>query len=543
MRIALLLLIFAMPSAALATSSEIPVHYATWASILPALVAIGLALITRQVYPALFVGIWLGAWLVEGLHLQGLIDGFFRVADTYVLEALVPNDGDGEHLSIALFTLLTGAMIGVVSRNGGMKGLVQWLISFATTRRAGNFAGIGLGGMIFFDDYSNTMIVGNTMRPLFDRLRISRERLAFIVDATAAPLAAVAIITTWNGFQLSLIKDVLPTLPPLSVTGYEMLLYAVGYMVYPLLMLWFVVLSSWMQRDFGAMLAAERAKMLEEHAHDGAFVQISSISAPKGTQGIIWNALIPILVLVIGTVSGLFITGDGETLREMLGDADPIKAMLWASILSLIVAVVISVATGALTLGQTMEAMEEGIVPMLMAVIVLTLAWAIADVNAALGTADFIVAQLGETISPDTLPVVIFIIAAATAFATGTSWGTMGILVPVVLPLVITAMQADNSFSPEHYHYLYASLASVLAGAVWGDHCSPISDTTILSSIASRCDHISHVRTQMPYALSVGGIAMVALTLGMMFNMPWYVPILLGAIAVYVLLKVVGEER
>ena len=545
MRILLTSLIFLLPSLTFAnefaSSGE---YFGQWVSILPALLAIGLALAIRQVYIALFLGIWLGAWLVEGLTMSSLFDSLLRVADTYVARALVAADGDMEHMSIVLFTLLTGGMIGVVTRNGGMRGLVAWLINFATTRRAGNLSGMGLGGLIFFDDYSNTMIVGNTMRPLFDRLRISRERLAFIVDATAAPLATVAIITTWNGFQLSLVKDVLPSLPALEVTGYEMLVAAVGYMLYPLLMLWFVFLSSWMGRDFGPMLTAEKQMVLEEHEM-AEEVEIASATKHDDTpkKHYIWNALIPILTLVAGTVSGLFITGKGDSIREILGNADPITAMLWASMLSLIVAIIMTQLTRTLSLTKTMEAMEEGMLPMLMAVIVLTLAWAIADVNATLGTADFIVGQIGESISPQTLPLLIFVIAAATAFATGTSWGTMGILVPVVLPLAITAMQSADLFAPEYYPYIYASLASVLAGAVWGDHCSPISDTTILSSIASRCDHIQHVRTQMPYALSVGGIALLMLALGMFASLPFWPPILLGMGCVWLLLKWVGKER
>lgn len=541
----IILSIIFFPSLVLASESTAASPYiGQWVSILPALVAIGLAIAIRQVYIALFLGIWLGAWLVDGLTLSTLFDSLLTTVDTYIVEALVPADGDSEHLKIALFTLITGGMIGVVTRNGGMRGMVQWLIRFATTRRAGNLSGMGLGGLIFFDDYSNTMIVGNTMRPLFDRLRISRERLAFIVDATAAPLATVAIITTWNGFQLSLVKDVLPSLPALGVSGYEMLVAAVGYMLYPLLMLWFVFLSSWMRRDFGPMLTAERNVKTEEHAHVGGEVEISAMTQhEEPIKAYLLNALLPILTLVVGTVSGLFITGEGDSIRDILGSADPITAMLWASLLSLIVAIGMTQLTRSLSLSKTMEAMEEGMLPMLMAVIVLTLAWAIADVNSALGTADFIVGQIGESISPQMLPMLIFLIAAATAFATGTSWGTMGILVPVVLPLAVTAMQADNSFAPEHYAYLYASLASVLAGAVWGDHCSPISDTTILSSIASRCDHIQHVRTQMPYALSVGGIALVMLGAGMLFSLPFWLPILLGMVCVWVLLKWVGQER
>ncbi len=477
----------------------------TWQSLLPSAVAIGSAFATRQVFFSLFLGIWVGAFLLAGADVSAVGEGLLRVVDTWLLRAVAPADGSTDHISVVLFTLIVGGMIGIISANGGMRGVVGWLTRFASTPKRGQGAAFGMGFIVFFDDYANTLIVGKTLRPLTDRLGVSREKLAFLVDATAAPLACIALVTTWIGFQLSLIDESLGDLPSVEMSAYELFLESIAYSFYPIFMLLFIAIMIISGRDFGPMAIAEAA----------ARKQASSLNDPKLRSGATApiNAALPILALIITTLVSLYALGEGDTVRQILGSADPFKAMLWGSLISLLVASVISVLTKSLRINQLIVAMEDGFKPMLTAVMILTFAWAIADINSELGTARYIVSQLGDSLNPAIIPSMVFLIAAVTAFATGSSWGTMGILVPLVLPLAVGTLEAEGLMDTEHAYVLYAAIASIMAGAVWGDHCSPISDTTILSSIASDCPHMNHVQTQMPYALF---IAFVALLLGVL---------------------------
>lgn len=506
----------------------------TWQTLLPSLVAIGAAFATRQVFFSLFLGVWLGAVLVAGGDWASIGEGLLRVADTWLLRAVVPEDGSTDHMSVVLFTLMVGGMIGIISANGGMRGVVRWLTRFADTPAKGQGATFGMGFVVFFDDYANTLIVGKTLRPLTDRLGVSREKLAFLVDATAAPLACIALVTTWIGFQVSLIDESLTGLPQLDMSAYELFLASLAYSFYPILMLVFIVMIILSGRDFGPMLAAER------RAREALGTERKAALSRDASAAI--NAVLPILVLIVTTIAGLYATGQGDSLRAVLGSADPFKAMLWGSLASLLSAVIVTLARRAMKPGELVAAMEDGFKPMLSAVMILTFAWAIADINGALGTADYIVSLLGASLHPGLLPTLIFIVAALSAFATGSSWGTMGILVPLVLPLSVAALEAHGQMDAAHYHVLYAALASIMAGAVWGDHCSPISDTTILSSLASDCPHMDHVTTQMPYALSV---ALVVLPLGVLpagFGVPAPLLMLGCAVALFLLLRQFGKK-
>lgn len=525
-------MLVAMPAFAETTSG----YVGTWYSILPAAAAIVLAFLTRQVFIALFVGVWLGAWLVNTPSLTTLLPSMLDVLETYLIRALVPENGSTDHMAIVLFTLLTGGMIGIISRNGGMDGIVQRLSRFANTPKRGQTAAYGMGFLIFFDDYANTLIVGKTMQPLMDRLKISREKLAFLVDSTAAPLAAIAIATTWIGFQVSLMNGAMPEGVPQS--GYELFVSSVPYSFYPILMLVFIAILIKTGRDFGPMLTAEKAARADEKSlgYIDDELKADDEKSPRA-----WLAMVPILTLVAMVVGSLFYTGSGETWRDVLGSADPFKAMLWASLSALMVALVTSIFSGALSVGKTVAAMERGFTPMLMAVMILAFAWAIADVNAALSTADYVVSMLGDSLAAEWLPISVFVIAAITAFATGTSWGTMGILIPLILPLgwQIISGQGDPADS---MHILYAAVASVMAGAVWGDHCSPISDTTILSSLASNCSHIEHVRTQLPYAMTVAGVGMAACIIPASFGLHWALCLVIGSAVLYAIVKALGKQ-
>jgi Na+/H+ antiporter NhaC len=510
-----------------------------WVSILPPLIAIGLALMIRQVIPALFVGIWVGAWAIAGFTLPGLMSSLLATADTYVRDAMAKPD----HASVVLFTLLVGGMVGVVSRNGGMLGIVERIVAFASTTRRAMASTVAMGLAIFFDDYANTLVVGNTMRPITDRLWISREKLAYLVDSTAAPVACIALITTWVGYEVGLIRDAIAGLPELDLNPYMVFLNSIAYSFYPLLALTMVFAVVATGRDLGPMADAEaRARSdgrvapptaaAERTADDMADVEPAGNVVCRAR-----NALLPIATLIGGVVAGMLATGEGDSLRAVIGSADPYKALIWGSLGGSLVAIVISVAQRVLTLTEAVTAWFSGARSMLLAIVILVLAWALSGVTDVLGTAEYLVSMLGDRLHPGLVPSLVFVVAAATAFSTGSSWGTMGILLPLTVPLAWALMQGAGMTGPEHMPILYATVASVMGGAVWGDHCSPISDTTILSSMASQCDHIEHVRTQLPYALSAGLVALFACALPVGFGAPWWLCLAIAAALLVALLR------
>ncbi|QXD15211.1 Na+/H+ antiporter NhaC family protein [Rhodocaloribacter litoris] len=511
--------------AAVARSRAVP----GWLSILPPLLAIAIALAFKRVIPALFLGIWVGAWTAAGGG-TGFWSGLLDTFQVYVAGALA----DPDHAAIILFSLMIGGMVGIISRNGGMQGIVNRIVRWARDARRGQLATALLGIAIFFDDYANTLVVGGTMRPVTDRLRISREKLAYIVDSTAAPVAALAFVTTWIGFEVGLIGDAVGKIDGLDLSAYSIFLHSIPYSFYPILALFFVFVVAGTNREFGPMWEAEtRARTtgqvlrpgasIDEEAAEGKDVQ----PKPDKPHRLI-NAVLPILVLVGGVLVGLYVTGEGEHLRDIIGSADSYKALMWASLLGTLTAALLSVGQRILSLEETIEAWYAGLKAMLFAMIILVLAWALSEITEVLHTAAYLVHLLGEALPPGVVPALVFLLAAATAFATGSSWGTMGILLPLVVPLVWAILQANDMADPAHYHVLYSTVASILAGSVWGDHCSPISDTTILSSMASGCDHIDHVRTQLPYAALVGTTGLLLGELPVGFGMPWWVALLLG---------------
>jgi Na+/H+ antiporter NhaC len=518
-----------------------------WLSILPPLLAIGMALLYRRVVPALFFGVWIGAVLAIGFTPWAAFKGLLDTLQVYVLGALA----DGSHAAIILFSLMIGGMVGIISKNGGTLGIVERLTGWASDSGRGQIVTGVLGISIFFDDYANSLIVGNTMRPVTDRLRISREKLAYIVDSTAAPISTLAFVTTWIGYQVGLLGTAIESIDGFSQGAYSVFLSSLPYNFYPFLALFFVFLIAYTQYDFGPMYAAEKrardtGEVLGEEAKvDEAAAEGEALQPPAGTPLRAFNAIIPIVVLVGGVLAGLYATGiqvvgAEAPLKDIIGEADSYTALMWGSLLGVLVAAALSLGQGILDLEQTVEAWYEGLKSMLFAMIILVLAWALSNITEVLHTADYLVSVLGETLPPGVVPALIFVLAAATAFATGSSWGTMGILMPLVVPLVWAILDQNGMSDPAHYHILYSAVSCVLAGAVWGDHCSPISDTTILSSMASGCDHIEHVRTQLPYALSVGTVAILFGTLPAGFGMPVWVGLLVGGVLLYGLLRVAG---
>ncbi|MGB3633452.1 MAG: Na+/H+ antiporter NhaC family protein [Rubrobacteraceae bacterium] len=498
-----------------------------WFSILPPLLAIAVALATRQVVPALFLGIYIGAAMAYGISLGAFWYGLVDTLNVYVIEALSPPDGSTGHASIIVFTLMIGGMVGIISRNGGMKGIVNRIVGFASTPQRGQTTTGLLGLAIFFDDYANTLVVGNTMRSVTDRLKVSREKLAYIVDSTSAPVATIALISTWIGFQVGLIDEAVSNIEGLSESAYSIFLNSIPYAFYPILAIVFVFAVAITGRDFGPMYTAEvRSRTEGKVLRDGADVDSAAsgdeLEPDAETPERAFNAVIPIVVLIGVAMIGLYITGSGDSLQDIIGSADPFSSLVWGSLLGVLVAVALTLGQRLLSLGDTMNAWYVGLRAMLFVLLILVMAWALAAVTDVLHTGDYLVSVLGESLPPAVVPALIFVVAAATAFATGTSWGTMGILIPLTVPLSWAILQANGMDNPDGYYILYASVSTVLAGAVWGDHCSPISDTTIISSMASGSDHIDHVRTQLPYALFTGIVALLIGLLPIGFGLPWW---------------------
>ena len=514
-----------------------------WFSILPPLTAILVALLIRSVLPALVLGLWLGAWALNGLTISGFFAGFLDGFDVYLTNAVA----DRDHVSIMLFTFMIAGMVGIISRNGGMRGIVELIIRGANTPKRGQVSVWTLGLLIFFDDYSNTLVVGNTSRSVTDRLKISREKLAYIVDSTAAPVATVALVTTWIGYQVGLIGDAMTRIPDLDLSPYGVFLNSILYSFYPFLAIFFVILVITTGRDFGPMLKAERraretGQVVPDSSSTLGADDEAALAMKEGLPPRAMNAIIPVIAMTLAIMGGLCVTSEGETVSDIVGSANSYQALMWASIISVLVAVVMTLSQRLLSLDEVVDAWVSGARFTFLAMIILVLSWAMAEISSELHTADFLIASLGDRLPMGVLPTLVFVLAAFTAFSTGSSWGAMGILLPLVLPLSWAVLGAHGGADQEYLYILYASVSCVLAGAVWGDHCSPISDTTVMSSLSAGCDHIEHVRTQMPYALLVGFTSIVLGTLPVSFGMPWWLGFFLGAGFLAVALRRMGQE-
>lgn len=509
-----------------------------WTSILPPLVAIVLALLFRHVLIALLLGVWVGAFLISGMS---FVTSFARLLDTHIVDAIA----DRGHVSILLFSLLLGGMLGLMTQSGGAKGLASWVSTDATSRRRGQLTTWFLGLLVFFDDYANSLLVGSSMRPVTDRLRISREKLAFLVDATAAPVASLALISSWIGVEVGYIADQFTHLG-IERDAYLTFVETIPFRFYPILMLLFVAWVALRGRDFGPMLRAERRAL-----HEGLVSRPGAQPAsdfheeevPEDVPGRPMNALIPVVVVVLVAALGIYVDGRTKviaaglepSLRAIVGEASSSAAILWATGAGCLAALVLAVSSGALSFGKSIEAWMSGMRSMLFAVVILVLAWSLGGVCRDLDTASFLIGAVGDWIAPAWIPATVFVMAALVSFATGTSWGTMAILFPLVVPLA-------HQIAPGNETILLGTVSSILAGSVWGDHCSPISDTTVLSSMATSCDHMDHVRTQLPYALLIGGVGLVCAELPVAAG--WYGPwvgLLVGAVVMIAAFELLGR--
>ena len=538
-----------------ATTQQVDATFAPgWFSLLPPLLAIALALLFREVITALFAGVWLGALAVAGFD---PLQATWRTVDAFIVPAL--GDVDGGHTQIVIFSLLLGGMVGILSRNGGTMGIVEAVAPLAGSSRRGKIATFVAGLAIFFDDYANCLMVGNTMRPVTDRLRISREKLAYIVDSTAAPVAALVPISTWVGYEISLIADGLRIAveqTPASAAGlagvspFTIFIQTIPYRFYPLLALFFVLLTSVLNRDWGPMARAElRAARGEGLYRPGAQLatdtEASALETPPGVPHRWWNAAVPLLTVIAVVLGGLFTTGRASagpdaSFREVFGAADPFTTLLWGSLAGCLVAFALTVGQRLLSIRETIAGWLAGLRAMMIAVVVLLLSWSLGAVTEQVGTAPYLAQILEGNVALRLLPWLVFLVAAAMSFATGTSWGTMAILMPLVIPLTVSLGGAADFDGGTRYSILLGTISSVLTGAIFGDHCSPISDTTVLSSTAAACDHVDHVRTQLPYALLVAGMGMTFGDIGTAYGLPVWAALVLAGGALWLVLRARG---
>ncbi len=533
--------------------------YGAWVLIPPAITII-LAIALRQVVPALTVGILVAAYMLEpclsreAAYGGGIIGGLRLSVEGILVGVLA----DPDHIKILLFTLAIGAMVGIIAANGGTQAVVDRVSKWASSPQRGQITGWAAGLLVFFDDYANAMIVGPAMRPIYDRLRISRAKLAYIVDSTAAPVASIALIGTWVGAEIGYIDIGLKQLThrPVfleHVTAYNAFLSSIPYRFYAILALVMVLVVGWLGRDFGPMKQAER----QAAAGEKPGVTTARQAAPAAT-GRSWYAVTPVAVMVVLTVALLGVTGwpdvplsavklVGEgphwllVVQHVVSEADPYNSLLYGALASVVVAIAISLATGTLTLGRTMDAATEAMSRLLPTLIVLVLAWALSHAMNELRLG-FIAADLLEKAQLDAtwLPMLIFVSSCVVSFATGTSWGTMGILCPVTVTIaarLLAGVPAEQALP-----VFYAAVGAVLAGAVFGDHCSPISDTTVISALASECTLESHVWTQLPYALTVAGVSILSGdVICRYYHQPAWVGLLAGSVLLLLIVVVIGR--
>lgn len=529
-------------------------NYGLW-SLLPPLVAIVLAFKTKQVLPSLFAAIMVGATIIAG---GNVFEGFSNTVTKYIAGSVASEWNAG----IIVFDIGLGGMIGIVAASGGAKAIADWLATKAKTAKSGMAATWAMGLLIFFDDYSNTLLVGTTMRPLTDKLKISREKLAFLTDSTAAPVASMALISTWIAYEMGLLRDAFEAIG-VEANIYSVFIQSIPFRFYSLIMIGFVLMIAVTGKDYGPMLKAERraryeGKLVADGSTPLASKELTEMEIKNGIPLRAINAIVPVLTVVVMVIVGLYLSGrsailSGDdaglierltnspmaftTIRDVIGSANAAVAMMWASFTGSIVAFAMVIFQKILTFEEAMTAWIDGAKSLVIAIFVLVMAWGIGSMCKDLGTANYLVGLLAGKISAGVIPLVVFILGCIIAFSTGTSWGTTAILMPIAVPLAFTLSGGETGT------ILYATIGAVFTGAVFGDHCSPISDTTIMSSMSAASDHIDHVKTQIPYSLTVAIIAVVVGYLpAAMIGINPFISLLIGYALAFAAITIMGKE-
>jgi len=531
-------------------------------TLLPPLVTIILAFITRNVVFSLFMGIFTGTFMVN-ISGPNIFNAFFG-AFIDMSGKMVGSLADSWNAGIVLQVLAIGGMIAVVTKMGGLRAIAEKLASKAKTPATAQIYTWIMGFLIFFDDYANSLIIGPIMRPVTDKLKISREKLAFIIDSTAAPVAGLALISTWIGYELSLIKDAYVAIGQPEVNAFAIFVETLPYRFYNILMLAFVFFTAYTLREFGpmhkaAVRAYETGHVSDPNSKDTTLNQENSFMLPKeGVEYSMLNAIVPIMVLILVSIIGFYINGKGSlegdilkaveanpysfaSLRDCFGAADASIVIFEAALLSSLIAIGMGLKQKIFDIHEAIETWVFGVKALVITAVILILAWSLSAVMKEVGTATYLVTILSDTTPQFILPSIIFILGSIISFSTGTSYGTMGILMPLTIPLasaigIHTGLEGDELSA-----YIVLNVGSVLTGAIFGDHCSPISDTTILSSMASSCNHMDHVSTQLHYALFIGVVAILFGFLPAAFGVPVYILLPIGLLVVYLVVRFYGK--
>ena len=512
-------------------------------SIIAPLIAIILALALRNALFALLAGVWVGALVINGYN---PLIASMRTFDTYLADSM----GSRNHAAVIMFTMALGGMVGIITRSGGTRALVDAIAKRASTRRSGMLTAYIAGIVVFFDDYANCLLVGNSVRPFSDKMRVSREKLSYLVDSTAAPVSTLALISTWVGFQVGLLEKL-----PAKESGYELFLGMLPYSFYSLFTIGFVFFICWTMRDFGPMLKAERrafhkGQVLRPGAKPLMDPELTEMQAAQPSGGHWITAVLPVVSIVVLVMVGLYYSGraalgdqaSGASLRAIVGKADSYAVLLWASFGGSLIAMAIGLAKKSMSAAEAVEAWLAGAKAMAMAIFILVLAWTLGDIcKNYLMTGPWLISQVNP--SPKLLPVITFVISAVIALATGSSFSTMAIVIPIAGPLVWAATGNDLvAATATDWTVRYATLAAVLSGAVFGDHCSPISDTTIMSSMSSASDHVDHVRTQMPYAFVCAGVAALVGFLPAGYGVSPWLTLPIGLAVLFAIVRFYGKR-
>ena len=504
-------------------------HYGIW-GIIPPLLTIVLAFLTKDVIVSLFLGILSGALIVAG--------GNPAVALMNLTDLLAGSLADGWNIRIFLFCALLGGLVGMLSKTGAASSFGIWASSKLKTRTSSQFMTFIFGVIIFIDDYFNSMTVGTVMRPISDKTKVSRAKLAYILDSTAAPVCIIAPISSWVVTVMSIVRDA-QGFEQLGMTEFEFFIHAIPYNLYALLALLLVLSVIFLKRDFGPMkqseLLAARGQLYNEDLYGPASGSVEEIAASRAKP---IDMLFPIIVLIIsaiiffpvvtwlGAIDGETIKTMGEAMSSMslgkaFNDTDSSMALWYAVIFTITATYIYYLARRLLTLKEGGQALQNGIQSMLPALIILTMAWSIgtiiksprADGGLGLGLyLSHVVSDGGFPIG--ILPAILFVLSAVISFATGTSWGTFGIMIPIAMPIVTGLVSGLGMDQAGLVNASMISISAVIGGAVFGDHASPISDTTILSSTGASCPHLEHVATQMPYAIFVAVCSFIGFIVG-----------------------------
>lgn len=509
-------------------------------SLVTPFIAIVLSFITKQVVLSLATAVFVGATIING---GNIFHGFLRMCDTYFVGTVA----DSWNASLMLFILAVGGMIAVMSRMGGMQAMALAMAKKAQGSKNVLVMTWLLGLIIFFEDIANSLIVGPTMRPVTDEAKVSREKLSYVIDSTAGPVTDMAPISSWVAHEIGMITLALTTVGMEAANVYGMFLQTIPYRFYNIFAIAMVIIVVLMQRDYGPMYKAEkRARLTGKLYEDGAKPMMSkeldAMNVAEGAPLLIRNAAIPIVVFIIVTVAALWYTGGGmeesftlEGLATAFGNTDAASSILYSVIFTSILCIVMAVAQKIMTLKEAIEVWMNGCKELLFTVTILMLAWSTGSVMSDLGTGAYISGLVSGSIPGIILPMMLFIISCLMAFSTGTSYGTSAIMIPIAFPL---AMGVNGGVVDS---LAIVTIAAVTCGAIFGDHCSPISDTTIMSSMGSAADLMDHVKTQIPYAVTVAIVAAVGFILAAAGLSPLII-LPLGVVALAVIVRVVGKS-